>query len=159
MTSPPPDLGDFFVVRTEGWAARVIRVVTRSDVNHAGVYVGDGRIVEAQPAGAAFNQVDAYPNARWSHVPLSGVQRQAIVAEAVALIGTPYSWVDVVCIGLADLFGWSVPEPIRHRLRGKGELMCSQLVDTAYLRAGVHLFNDGRLPGDVAPSDLERFTT
>jgi hypothetical protein len=33
-------------------------------------------------------------------------------------------------------------------------MICSQLVDEAYLRAGVHLFDDGRDPGDVTPGDL-----
>jgi hypothetical protein len=35
-----------------------------------------------------------------------------------------------------------------------GHLICSQLVDLCYLRAGAHLFDDGRLPGDVTPGDL-----
>ena len=33
-------------------------------------------------------------------------------------------------------------------------MICSQLVDEAYARAGVQLFDDGRLPGDVTPADL-----
>ena len=33
-------------------------------------------------------------------------------------------------------------------------MICSQLVDEAYKRAGVQLFDDNRLPGDVDPNDL-----
>jgi len=47
-----------------------------------------------------------------------------------------------------------VPAAVRRRLANPKRLECSQLVDAAYLEAGVHLFSDGRIPGDVAPSDL-----
>jgi hypothetical protein len=43
---------------------------------------------------------------------------------------------------------------VRDFVADEGHLICSQLVDEAYLRAGVHLFDDGRLPGDVTPGDL-----
>jgi cell wall-associated NlpC family hydrolase len=153
-----PNLGDFGVARTNGWAAPWIRLITRSTVNHAFVYVGNGRIVEANPSGAAVGNVSEYPHAIWSHMALTTQQRHAIANAADTLVGTPYSWVDDVCIGLADLFGWHVPEPFRQmvidRLGWKGRLMCSQLVDVAYSKAGVTLFPDGRIPGDVSPGDL-----
>jgi cell wall-associated NlpC family hydrolase len=150
-----PALGAFGVTRTDGWAAWVIRAVTRSTCNHAFVYVGNGNIVEAQPKGATLSPARIYPHAIWSTMPLTDVQRECIAAEALKLVGTPYSWVDDACIGLADLFGWHVPEPVRHRLNRRDRLMCSALVDQAYRDAGVHLFPDGRIPGDVSPGDLE----
>ena len=33
-------------------------------------------------------------------------------------------------------------------------MICSQLVDQCYLEAGIHLYDDGRDPGDVTPADL-----
>jgi cell wall-associated NlpC family hydrolase len=149
-----PELGDFGVTRTNGPAAWLIRLVTRSAVNHAFVYVGNGQIVEANPSGAAIGTVTEYPHAIWSHVPLTTQQRHAINNAARSLVGTPYSWVDDACIGLADLFGWHVPEPVRARLSRRSRLMCSQLVDRAHSMAGVHLFPDGRIDGDVSPGDL-----
>jgi hypothetical protein len=149
-----PNLGDFGVTATDGWAAWVIRAVTRSEVNHAFVYVGNGNIVEAQPKGATLSPARIYPHAIWSHLDLTDQQRQDIAAGGLKLVGTPYSWVDVVCIGLARLFGWHVPESVRKRLNRVDRLECAQLVDVDYARAGVHLFPDGRIAGDVAPSDL-----
>ena len=149
-----PDLGAFGVTATPGWKAWVIRVITKSAVNHAFIFVGDGQIVEANPSGAATGNVDEYPHAIWSHMALTTQQRHAIANAAHALVGTPYSWVDDACIGLADLFGWHVPEPVRHRLNRRDRLMCSQLVDRAYAMAGVQLWADGRLSGDVSPGDL-----
>ena len=150
-----PDLGAFGVVRTNGWAARGIRWVTRSDVNHAFVHVGDGQIIEARPSGAGYNHVESYPGALWSTLPDKAAGAK-VAAAAVSLIGTPYSWVDCAAIGLADTFGWHVPRVVRARLARADRMMCSQLVDEAYRRAGIELFSDGRIPGDVAPNDLER---
>ena len=147
-----PALGAFGVVRTGGWVARGIRWVTHSTVNHAFVYVGDGKIVEAEPSGAILAPIH-YSDIIWSAAPPRG-KGAAIAAAAKKLVGTPYSWLDCACIGLAKLFGWHVPGPVRARLNRRERLMCSQLVDTAYLDAGVHLFSDGRIPGDVSPGDL-----
>jgi cell wall-associated NlpC family hydrolase len=147
-----PELGDFFVIRSDGWGGRLIRWGTRSNVNHAGLYVGAGLVVEAQPSGATVAPMPDH--AVWSDLPLTDLEREAIVRESRRLLGTPYSWIDVVCIGLAKTFGVHVPGPVRRRLARRDELMCSQLVDTAYLNAGIHLYDDGRWPGDVSPSDL-----
>ena len=149
-----PELGAFGVVRTTGWKAWVIRAITKSAVNHAFIYIGAGQIVEANPSGAAIGSVGEYPIITWSRMPLTTQQQHAIVNAARSLVGTPYSWVDDACIGLADLFGWHVPEPVRKRLNRRDRLQCAQLVDRAYTMAGVHLFTDGRIEGSVAPSDL-----
>jgi cell wall-associated NlpC family hydrolase len=145
--------GDYGVVRTAGWAGTLIRWVTRSTVNHAFIYV-DGQVIEGRPAGAGYASLAGYPVVEWSHLPLTDEQRAAIVARAKSHIGAPYSWVDVVAIGLADLFGWHIPATVRARLGRKDRLMCSQLVDLSYHEAGVELFDDGRIPGDVSPGDL-----
>jgi hypothetical protein len=42
------------------------------------------------------------------------------------------------------------------RLSDNGRLICSQAIDVEYLKAGIHLFTDGRLSGLVSPGDLDR---
>lgn len=148
-----PQVGAFGVVRTSGWKAHIIRWTTGSTVNHAFIYVGNGEIIEANPSGADYGDVTKFPDGIWSDMDLKG-RGEAIARAAIRLKGTPYSWVDVVCIGLTDLFGWHVPNLIRGRLYTRQHLMCSQLVDVAYRDAGIALFHDGRVPGDCAPSDL-----
>jgi cell wall-associated NlpC family hydrolase len=155
------DRGDFATVATRGLMGRLIRLVTRSRVNHAMIYVGDGLVIEAQPSGAARTPMALYTghNLHWSALPLTDLERDHVVAAAVAHLGAPYSWVDDACIALARLLDVHVPGPVRRRLAGKDHLMCSQLVDVCYSEAGIRLFTDNRLPGDVTPGDLDALIT
>ena len=148
--------GDYCVVATPGVIAWLIRAVTRSTVNHAFILTDPAEIIEADPSGAQQAILAKYDGMyqAWSDMDLSPTVRAAIIDHALDHVGDPYSWLDDACIGLADLFGWHVPAWVRRRLARTDRLMCSQLVDIAYLEAGVHLFSDGRIPGDVAPSDL-----
>lgn len=162
-----PKPGDYFVTATKGKlidriAARVIQWDTSSPVNHAGLYVGDDTIVEAV-GEVKYGSITEYPDATWStgrlpeHLTPTPAQRTRIVNAAHDMIGTPYSWLDIIAIGLAqkrmgrlvDSRTWSA-----RRISGDGHVICSQVCDLAYQRAGIQLFNDGRLPGLVAPSDL-----
>lgn len=149
-----PDTGDFAVMATSGWKARVIRWVTRSPVNHAVLHVGDGQIVEAQPHGARLSPAATYPAAIWSAMSLTAEQRASIAVHGRSHVGAPYSWLDDAAIALADVFGRKLPLFIRRRLSRPDRLQCAQLVDLSYHEAGIHLFTDGRLFGDVAPADL-----
>jgi hypothetical protein len=167
--------GDFFVVRTTGIFARAICVACNSTVNHAGVYVGDGLIVEAEPGkrGARYNRVENYADALWSthnlpeHLTPTAAELAQIATEAIGCLGTPYGLWDIVAIAftqraLGRLINPAKPyarQPwwvrrIIDRLASTHELICSQLVDLCYSRAAVHLFDDGRWEGFVSPEDL-----
>jgi cell wall-associated NlpC family hydrolase len=157
-----PQIGDYGVVATYGnWHNRLagwaIRFGTDSKVNHAFVYVGGGQIVEAAPGGARINDVDAYDNITWSHSQPWAITRHHIAHAARGMVGTPYGWLDIFAIALAqgrtgrlvnDRTWWV------KRVQRTDRLICSQLVDLAYQQSGIHLFNDGRLPGLVSPGDL-----
>ena len=153
MTLAP---GSHFVVRTGGLAGQVIRLGTRSQANHAGIILdADGTTVEAQPGGAVVGHLSRYKR----HLvvvndlePLDDATRAWIVDEARALIGTPYSWLDIAALGLTALgirWAW-----LARRVARTDRLVCSQAVDLAYQRAGVQMYDDGRLPSAVTPGDL-----
>lgn len=127
---------------------------SRSQAVHAFVVIDGDRIVEAEPEGAIVNCVAAHPGAVFSTWPLTNAQQAAIVEQAERLIGTPYNWYDDMDLGLARRFGMHTPHFIMRRLADPTHLQCAQLVDLAYRRAGIVLFADGRLDGDVTPGDL-----
>lgn len=155
-----PSPGEFGCVRTPDFYGRMIRLVTKSNVNHAFVYVGKDdkgydRIVEAEPKGARLGYVWEYSDIHWSGPAMTQGHGVQIADAAMGLIGTPYSFVDCIDIGLADIFGHRLPLRIRERIEDVKHLMCSALTDYAYFLGGVHLFDDGRLFGDVSPGDLD----
>lgn len=156
----PPQPGDFFTVRTGGTVAHVIRMATESHVNHAGIYLGGGRVLEAEPHGAKTGPVDRYlTRAHWSNLPLTDAQRAAIVDQARKLERAPYGYADIAVLALVHVFGWHARKWVRSYLQRSDRLVCSQLVDLAYCRAGVNLFTDGRVPAEVTPGDLYDLTT
>jgi uncharacterized protein YycO len=158
VTYPQP--GDFALTRIGGLTGRFIAagqylVGDGSPVQHALVYVGNGQIVQAMPGGAELIPLeDANEPYVWSSgkIELTTSERVRICGAARGLVGTPYSFLDYGSIALAHYH--VRPAWVRDFVADSGHLICSQLVDEAYLRAAVHLFDDGRLPGDVTPGDL-----
>lgn len=167
-----PQPGDYFVTATAGRlidriAARLIRWGTDSTVNHAGLYVGNGTIVEAV-GKVRYNDVTAYPDAIWctgrlpEHLTPDAAQRKLIVNRAHDLIDRKYSWLDIIAIGLAQRRLGKVVNSRTwwaRRVSGDGHYICSQAVDVEYQAAGIQLFGDGRLPGLVSPQDLDALLT
>lgn len=138
------------------WWVNIAQALTgdSSRYTHAFVYVGGGMVVEAQPGGAILAPLSKYSPIEYIHsdLELTDQQRADIVKAALSLVGTPYSFVDYLQLALLH-FGikW---DWLRKRIADRGHMICSQLVDECYLRAGVHLFDDGRWPQDVTPGDL-----
>jgi hypothetical protein len=146
------------VTPSSGFTAWVIRTVTRSPVAHAILATGVGdEVIEAEPDGARPNHARTFRDVTWLtnlSAGLTDAQRTAAVAWAREHLGTPYSWLDDLEIGLVDLFG-RAPGWMRKRLASTDTLQCAQLCDAAYAAAGVHLFT-GRPAGGVSPGDLYR---
>jgi cell wall-associated NlpC family hydrolase len=152
--------GDFALTKIGGITGKLVSagqalIGDAAPVQHAFVYVGDGMVVQAMPGGAELIRLeDASPVVEWStgHFEMDGQTRFNIAMEARSLVGTPYSYLDYASLALAHFR--VRPAWVTDYIASTGHLICSQLVDEVYLRAGVHLFDDGRLPGDVTPGDL-----
>lgn len=154
--------GDYFVTKIDGPVGLLVSVGEMLNGSrfghwdHAGVYVGDGLIVEAEPGGARLAGLDEYAGrpVAWStgHVDLTEAQRAAVVAAARGIIGVPYSFADYLSLALAHFH--IRPAWLKRYISSNRHMLCSQAVDYCYMQAGVHLFNDGRIPGDVTPADL-----
>jgi hypothetical protein len=131
-----------------------------STYEHAFVVIGpdiDGRqmLIEAQPGGAVIRPLSDYDGRHVVYVAPAGLtdgQRVLIADCARQLRNTPYSFADYAALA-AHRFRLPVPG-LRRYVAASGHLICSQLADLAYQRAGVQLFNDGRWDGWVTPADL-----
>lgn len=151
-----PQPGDWAVVRTGGWFGKVIRRVTRSKVNHAFRYIGNGKIVEAAPQGTRVALLSNYPNAIWStgKIQYTEGQRAKICHTSLKLAETDvdYSVMGVLVLGLAQYHvknKW-----VADRLVRREHMFCSQEIDYVDQLADSQLFDDGRANGDVTPGDL-----
>jgi len=157
MSTPVPRPGDYIVVRTGGWAARLIRLVTRSRFNHAAIYIGGGQLIEATPRyGVRIAELAEYAgDLMWSNTaePTLSAERESVVEFARAQLGEPYAWRADFVDGLAE-FGlrWHL---LARLPGGRRTVMCSQLVAEAGLQAGLTGWGCHRLsPAMVLPGDL-----
>lgn len=124
-----------------GW---VIRIFTWSRYCHAFIYIGGGKIVEAQPRGARIGELSEYAGmpAVWSQDALSAGEAARVVGYALSMVGTPYGFLDLVAIGLARLglpYGWVLRRALDTRTA-----ICSQLVAMAGNQARYGLWMCGQ---------------
>lgn len=127
-----------------------------SRYSHAFVVLDDGTVMEAMPSGARIAPQAAVLARRplafsWA-IALTPVQRADVVAAARTLEGARYGFSAYLHLALSRV-GIRWPWLIGHLERNQ-RLICSQLVDVVYRRAGLQLFDDGRAPHDVTPGDL-----
>jgi cell wall-associated NlpC family hydrolase len=155
-----PRIGQFGLTRISGLTGKFVEagqalVGSRSMWTHAFVVVSDDEIVQAQPGGAVRVPLRDALNGRgvvFSDFGLDIFTRGRIAREAEKLVGTPYSFADYAAIGAARLLHTT---RIEAYVEDSGHMICSQLVDEAFARAGIELFPN-RLAGDVTPGDLAR---
>jgi hypothetical protein len=172
-TSPQP--GDLAVVNTVNETGNLVQLAEAlsgggfSQWDHVAICTrvdtgGRVWIAEAEPPGAVEVpwHYDDVPYL-WS----TGIieTNQAVADAAVRYTqpgpwgdhGVPYSWLDY---GAIAAHCWHIPAPgLKGFIASTMHMMCSFMGDRCKLDGGVHLFNDGRWPGYVRPSDIGRLIT
>lgn len=156
----PVQPGDFFLARISGTTGFLIMlgqalVGDASRYTHAGIIMPDGRVFAAQPGGARYDDVSTLTPpyvVSSGRVPLTDAQRADVLTLTEGLEGTPYSFLDYLYLALHRFglrWGW-----VERQIETSAHMICSQLVDEVYRRAGVHIFTDDRTPQNVTPGDL-----
>lgn len=128
--------------------------------HHVYIVLDDETVIEAMPRGARIASLHGrHPEDGtffYSRLPLSDEQRAAIIREARALIARPggvkYGFSDYLALSLARV--GIKPQWLKNYIANNNRMICSQLVDYLYCKAGIKLFKDGRLSQDVTPGDL-----
>jgi len=153
MTTYEPQIGDYGVVRSNGFFAKLIRLGTVSRWNHAFIYVGDGKIVEANPTGVAVSPVSNYSKIAWNqHEVLTHEQRDAIVYHAQRAVGRPYNFGIIIMLAFRALGVKIFPKKLIDYLAKHDGYICSELVAECYEEAGFPICPAADLcnPGDLA---------
>jgi uncharacterized protein YycO len=163
--NPNPQPGDFFLLAGTDPVGRLIEVAEWlngdgfSTYSHAGILLDHtGSILEAEPGGARIAHADEYRDQLvWSSWSLTQGDRLSLVRRARGLVGVPYSALDYFAM-LAHRIHLPMPG-LKRYIAADAHMICSQLVDETYRRAGFQMFRDGRWPGYVTPQDLAQVLT
>lgn len=122
---------------------------------HAGIYVGSGKVIEASNNGTVLTDWHYDNNdVRWSSgiIDLTDAQRTHIVNAAHGYIGTPYSWPDYAAIAAKRLHIKPLDKALAGYVESTKSMICSQLVARCYLDGGAPLYD--YWSGYVTPGDL-----
>lgn len=152
-----PNLGQIgLTTEAHSWVEHMIEWVTQSSVHHVVICISDTECIGADPKGARIEPISYRKDIIWSQFPLTPEQAQASADWARAREGRPYSYINGFFIGMYRLFGINFPLAITRRFSTDKSYQCAQMGDAALTHgAGISVFDDGRLPGAVAPGDLE----
>lgn len=168
--NPEPRPGDWFVTTISGpggglvglgeaWADSVtLHKLSEAerrlaqDWRHAGMFLGDGSVLQAEPHGAEIVSWTPVAGTLISTGLWPEADPELVTHVAADRTGTPYSWADYAQLAAHRMgMDW---EWLRAEIKATGHMMCSMLLDRCQLDMGVHLFEDGRWEGDVMPLDL-----
>lgn len=124
---------------------------------HAAVYVGGNKIVEASNNGTVLTDYHYTENdTMWSSgiVNPTNAQRTMICNAAHGYVGTPYSWPDYAALTAHHLHLSFGSDALRNYVASSKHMICSQEVDKCYQDANYKLFDDNRWNGYVTPGSL-----
>lgn len=154
------------------WKVRHVGVVVANDLPYER---GGKRLVQAMPPGA--EEIPMTPERHWraDYVYLRPDYQRWLnpaslvnlaykeaeygfdVAEAArGYVGTPYNFLTYGKLAASALHLPISTAVLKRWISTRHDLMCSQLADQALMDAGFHVFDDGRIPGDVVPAELFR---
>ena len=162
--------GDIIVSRSSGEFSKLIRRATNSDVSHAMIYTGDGRVVEAvltgvvnRPLSAAL--AGATYAAAYRHVKATPTAGRLAVGYALQQVGKRYDVSGLIGQGGYQLDRWflctvqQVPacdliaEKANLWMESNNRFFCSELVANAFQHAGIPLVPNVR-PAKISPQTI-----
>lgn len=150
-------LGQVGLCRTGGFWGWLIRLVTRSEINHVVVGIGDGLCISAEPGGVRTRPINYWPPITWSKFPLTGSQRTRVAMYAESQIGTPYDYLADAAIGVALITGEHTPAWLANYLQSDDRWQCAALADACLRRgAGENYFMDHRPTSAVYPGSFQK---
>jgi len=165
-------VGDLIFTRSEDLIGEFIRFITTSEINHVGIYIGDGRMIESQlNFGVRIINIQQYLDDKNTSIfvgHLINVNeqiRQKTLEEANNLLNRPYDLLGqigilfkiiIIRLGLKKVV-YFYGKNINHNKRG---YWCSELVTHCFNKAGLELTEvDKRYatPEDLAVSKFVDF--
>lgn len=145
--------GDVFLVHGTHLISRIIRIVTDSHWNHATIYIGNGKFIEANERGVTTRDIAVYKQKDieiYRHVKATDHHRKLMVSHAMQKTGKQYDFFQLLQLFFYVLFG------IRGNAReigSKNRYICSELVAEAYQATGLKVYKTYN-PTQISPNDF-----
>ena len=156
---------DIIVATTEAASSHFIRYSTLSDVSHALLYAGSGRVIEAVGEGVRDTSLgeavkDDILAVAYRHKQMTPAAAQKIIQFARKQVGKSYDYAGAAAAGLHNNTGLCVVLlgvigcPIARAVKWEqpDRFFCSELVLAAYKAAGLSVVNGN--PSNAAPDDI-----
>jgi hypothetical protein len=149
----PKQAGTWGVAPGAGLVASVIRHATESWAGHAVMYVGGGKIVQARWPKVQVSDAP-YQNIIWANgQPLTAIQRTAVCARAMALVGDGYD-ILVYPFLVAAFFNVAATRDATSLFTSDRWWDCSGLVEECDSAAGAPMFSSSDSAHFVTPAQL-----
>jgi uncharacterized protein YycO len=132
-----------------GWMTWAIHTFTHSRWNHAALYLGDGKYVEATSSGVKvsdYSGTDEVIGVRLVGLYDDADDRDDVLAYAAGRVDTRYGYFNAFWCGLRHVFPGTI------QIKFGDSVICSELVAESLSRAGFSCGKDAALvsPGDLA---------
>jgi hypothetical protein len=160
MTTDPNAVGQVAVIPgADNWISWAICKITGSHSRHMIIRTSPTECVSADAEldrrRVTRRPLTDFPTAIWSKFDLTPAQQEAIAAFALAQVNKPYAYLDDALIAIERIGRFRFPDWVRRGFQSDGQWQCAQVADAALAAAGVHVFDDGRMIGDVFPGSYE----
>lgn len=131
-------VGDILFVRTNTFFGSVVRWFTKSHINHVGIYLGDGLVLEALQAGVKIEHIDKYSNVYKEVYRLNATigEIDLFVRIALGKKNRPYDWGQILTIIVKKCF-----PAFRGSLASSKRSICSEVIYEAAKEAGFEVPN------------------
>lgn len=146
-------VGDIILVKGRDLLGKTIDDIEHSKYSHSAIYIGSGKIVEAEWNKVICSPMEKYAGQADIFRPkfdLTIVQQSKIVEYAKSCVGEPYDYF----LLLLELVRYALHVILPYKEHKK--VICSVLVDDCYRKAGIELCPGVKYPSpaDIAISKL-----
>lgn len=148
--------GDILISKRSGPISKLIKILTNSDYSHAALYIGNNCFVESDWGGVHVSHISKYydtPYDIYKPKKITHEQQKIVTEWSKGQIGKGYDLLGILGIAVT-ITGLTKTNLFDNKRR----FWCSELVQDAYMNAGINLVDDKNSvlvsPGDLAKSDL-----
>lgn len=151
--------GDLIFDHTHDLFGLLIRKITRSWANHIALYIGDGKVIEANPGGIKINSVNKYLTPILRKVSIfrikaTSIQLYDMIENAKEMQDYKYDYFQI--ISLLFLYITKLHKKVPG-FQIKKFTICSELIDISAEKAGINFtnkFSSNVTPDDIMKSDI-----